>query len=202
MRDAPPARRCLLALVACVLLSPTAAPGAGTSEWGTLRDRQREALSAAASRIPRIEATELTGSTDGLDRAGKITKDRIARARGSLKGSGEGTGPVDKNARVAAVVQEWSPTGARRKTLRESSDRIQRELERANQDLISAYEALQAAAALVSKSGVPEALARVETAASEAPERLRARWQREHAARERERQQRERELGERERGVR
>jgi hypothetical protein len=40
-------------------------------------------------------------------------------------------------------------------------------------------------------------VARIETAAKEASERLSARWERERAAREREREQREREAGER-----
>ena len=75
----------------------------------------------------------------------------------------------------------------------------QENLDRTNANLARAA---GATTAFVEQSDVFDKAARVAAAASEAGERLRARWQREQAARDRGREQREREAAERARGVR
>jgi hypothetical protein len=206
MPDRRTARPCLRALMALLLLSSSPVPGALATEWDALRDRQREALRAAAGRIAEIESKERGAPIDREKLADKITRDRIARVRTVLKSGGvrEGKvpGDVGEGQRLGAVTRDWGPNGAERRKLQESRGTLQRNLERVDLNLAAALEAAGAMAARVPQSGVPETLARIEPAVSEAGERLSARWQREHAARERERQERERQLGERERGVR
>jgi hypothetical protein len=67
-----------------------------------------------------------------------------------------------------------------------------------------ASEAAEAMKTQVQESGALEKFARIEAGASEARERLSARWERERIVRERERErrEREREAGERARGLR
>lgn len=204
MPDVPAARQCLRAMTALLLLWPSLTPSAFASEWDTMRDRQRDALKAAEGRIAEIESRARPGPTDREKLADKITRERIARARASLKSGGIRDGKVvDVDAgQLLRATQEWERNGDQRRALRESSARLQKNLELANLNQSSARDALQAMAARVPESGVVAMLAGMEIAASEAGERLSARWQREHAARERAREQREREAGQLERGVR
>lgn len=205
MRDGRAGQRCLGALTTVVLLSVSSAPGANADEWDTMRERQRDTLRAAADRIAEIESKEGGGLADPERLADKITRDRIARARASLKSGGESRrlgDTVEQDSLLAAVTREWGANGGERRTLRESRATLRRNLELVELSLTSAIEALGATAARWPEAGMLEALARLETAVSEARERLGARWQREQAARERERVQREREAGERARGVR
>jgi hypothetical protein len=220
MHDGHAGQRCLGALTALFLLAVSSVPGAGASEWDRMRERQRDALRAAEGRIAEIESKERAGPADREKLADKITRDRIARVRASLKSGGESRRLVDAAERgskeakalvdvyegqdelVVAVTREWGANGAERRKLREARATLQRELELIKRNLALAIEALGATAARVPESGILERLARSETAASEVGERLSARWQREYAAREREREQREREAAARERGVR
>jgi hypothetical protein len=220
MHDGGTGQRCLGALIAAFLLSLSSVPGAVASEWDTMRERQRDTLRAAEGRIAEIESKERAGPADREKLADKITRDRIARVRVSLKSGGESRRLADAAERVSreakalvdvyegqdellvAVTREWGANGAERRKLRESRATLQRQLEVVKLDLALAIEALGATAARVPESGVLEKLARIETAVSEVRERLSARWQREHAAREREREQREREAAARARGVR
>ena len=202
-RDAPATRRAVRALVVILAFSTTPAPSASAAEWEAMRDKQGAALQAAEGRIAEIEARARGVGADREKVAERITRDRIARARATLTSGETKAEPVaDDGARLAAVGREWGPSGAERQKLAESRAALQKNLELADASLTAAIEALEATAARVPESDVPAALARIEAAASEAGERLSARWQREHAAREREREQRERELGQRERGVR
>ena len=77
---------------------------------------------------------------------------------------------------------------------------MEKHLERSSADLARATEVAEAMR--LQQSGALEKVARIEAETAEAGDRLRARWQREQAAREREREQREREAAERARGVR
>ena len=178
-------------------------PCAASGEWDAMAERQRAALTAAGVRVPALEATA-RGTANPEQIAEASIRDRIARARAALKRDAARPAPTPEESRerLLAATRDWGPNGASRAARRAASATIQKNLELADQSLASAIEAVQATAERLSRSGVREAVAAIETSVSETRDRLSARWQREHAARERERQQREREAGQRERGVR
>jgi hypothetical protein len=97
---------------------------------------------------------------------------------------------------VADAAASWAE-GPERTKLREAAVQLQMNMELARSGLIRTTDAALAVPARLPQSGVLEKVARIETAAKEAGERLSARWERERAAREREREQREREAAER-----
>jgi hypothetical protein len=203
--------------MAGALLSLIAAPAALGDEWEKMRGKYENTLRAHEKRIAEIEAKERGGSADQEARAVKITRDRVTGIRAALKGGGKGRGLADTAERassdaralvdlnreqsgyLAIVTREWGAAGAERKSLRDAMATLQQSFQDIEANLARAAEATTAP---VQQSGVLEKVARTEVAASEARERLRARWQREQAAREREREQREREAAERARGVR
>jgi hypothetical protein len=216
MHHGGPGRRCLRSLMAGLLLSLIAVPEAPAGEWERIREAYDNTLRAYEKRIAEIEAKERGSPADQQERADKITRDRIMAIRASLKGGGKGKSLAEAaekasgDARARAdlyreqsgyldiVANEWGAQGAERKKLREAVATLQKNVERVNANLARVAEAQTR----VQQSGVLEKAAQVETAVSEAGERLRARWQREHAAREREREQRERDAAERARGLR
>jgi hypothetical protein len=209
--------RCLRTLMIGVLLSLISAPAALPGEWEKMRENYDNTLRAYEKRIGEIEARERGVPADREQRAERITRDRVAGIRASLKESGKGKSLAeaadkasgDAKARVDLyreqtvyldiVMSEWGPEGAERKKLREAMAMLQKNLERTSANLARAA---GATTMHVEASDVLEKMARIEAAASEAGERLRARWQLERAAREREREQREREAAARARGVR
>jgi len=215
-------RRSLCTLMTCFLLSLLAAPDALAGEWENMRDSYDSKLRAHAKRIADIEARERGVPADQEKRADKITRDRIAGSRASLKGGGKGKSKSLADAAEKAsgdaramvdvfrgqseyldiVTSEWGAEGAERRKLREAIAISQKSYERARANLARAAEVAEATTMHVQHSGAPEKVARIEAATREAGERLTARWQHEQAAREREREQREREAAERARGVR
>jgi hypothetical protein len=213
-------RRCLGTLMACLLLSLVALPDVLAGEWEEMRERYDNKLRAHEKRIAEIEAKERGVPADQEKRADTITRDRLTGIRASLKGGGKGKSLADTaekaSSEVMALVDvyreqsehldmvagEWGAEGAERKKLRDAITALQKNLERINANLAGAADAAGATTKRVEQSGVLEKVARIEAAASEAGERLRARWQRERAAREREREQREREAAERARSLR
>jgi hypothetical protein len=101
------------------------------------------------------------------------------------------------------VTREWGADGTERKKLREAITAMQKNLALIDTHLGTVAEAAAAMKTGVQQSGgALEKVARIEAGASEARERLSARWERERLMREREREQREREAGERARGLR
>jgi hypothetical protein len=209
-----PAPRCL-AFMAGVLLVLFASD-APAGEWEDIRDSYGNALQTYEKRIGEIEAKE-RGLQDQEQRALKITKDKIASIRASLKGGGKGKNLVEAaekasgDARALAdltrdqgeyldlAANEWGAQGAERKKLREAMATLQKNVERVNANLARAAKATTAGA---NASDSLEKAARIDAAVSAAGDRLRARWQLEQAARERESKQREREAAERARGAR
>ncbi len=168
-----------------------------------------------------IEAKGRGASADPEKRADGITRDRVADIRASLKGGGGAAKRLAELAEKASVdakawvdvyrgqsehldtvTREWGADGAERKKLREAITALQKNLALINTNLAMASEAAEAMKTQVQQSGVLEKFARIEAGASEARERLSARWERERIVREREREQREREAGERARGLR
>lgn len=212
-RDQVRGRR--LPLMAGLLLSLIAAPDAHAGEWETMRENYDNTLRTHAKRIAEIEARERGGPADQEKRADKITRDRIAGIRGSLKGGGKARSLADAAGRASGdarslsdvdreqgqylevVKNEWRAEGAERRTLRESLAALPKNLERTNASLARTIEVAEATTMHVPHSGVLERVAEIEGEAKE-----RAKWEHDRAARERERQQREREAAERERGVR
>ena len=208
-------RRWLRTLGACLLLSLIAAPDGLAGEWENMRESYDNKLRTHAKRIAEIEARERGVPADPEKRADKITRDRIAGIRGSLKGGGKARSLADTAERAAGgtralsdvsreqgeylevVLSEWGAEGAERRKLRESMATLQKNLERANANLARVIEVAETTTMLVSQSGVLEKVGWLE-----AREKERAKWQREQDTRERERQKREREAAERERGVR
>ncbi len=208
--------RRLRALMACLVLSLTAVPEAvAAGEWENMRESYDNKLRTHAKRIAEIEARERGAPADQEKRTDKITRDRITGIKGSLKGggkarslaetaekaSGDARALIDvsreQGAYLDIVISEWGTEGAERKKLRESIATLQKNLERANENLARAIEVAETTTLRVPRSGVLEKVARIEAA-----EKERTRWLREQAALERERQQRERGAAERERGVR
>jgi hypothetical protein len=214
------ARRCLGTLMACLLLSLIAPPDVLAGEWEKMRERYDKKLRAHEKLIAEIDAKERGLPADPEKRADKITRDRVTGIREFLKGRGKGKSKADAAGKASGeamalvdvyreqsenldiVTGEWASDGAERKKVRDAISALQKNLERINANLTGAAEAAGAMTTRVAQSGVLEKLARIEAEASEAGERLRARWQREYAAREREREQREREAAERARSLR
>jgi hypothetical protein len=215
MRHGGPGRRWLHPLMACLLLSLIAAPDGLAGEWENMRESYDNKLKAHARRIAEVEARERGVPADQEKRADKITRDRIAGIKGSLKGGGRARSLAETAEKASGdaralidvsreqgtyldiVISEWGPEGTERKKLRETIATLPKNLERANASLARAIEAADDTARRVLESGLPEKAGRIEAA-----EKERARWLREQAALERERQQRERGAAERERGVR
>ena len=216
MHHGGPATRCLLTLMAGLLLALSAASDALAGEWEKIRESYDNALRTYDKRIGEIEAKE-RGVSDQQQRADKITRDKITSVRTSLKGGGKGKSLADAAEKASGdakaladlsreqgeyldvVTSEWGAEGAERKKLREAMATAQKNLERANTNLSKAAKATTAG---VSSSDALEKATRIEVAVTEAGARLRARWQLEQAARERESKQREREAAERARGAR
>jgi hypothetical protein len=84
-----PADRYLVTLMGAFLLPLLVASGAVGGDWETVRGNYENALKANDKRIQEIEAKE-RGILDPQQRAEKITRDKIAAARASLKGGGTG----------------------------------------------------------------------------------------------------------------
>jgi len=211
-----PARRCLYTLIGgALLLALIPVSNAASGEWENIRDSYDNTLRANEKRIKEIEAKE-RGVTDQEQRADKITRDKIAATRSSLKSGGRGKSLAeaaekasgdasvradlyrDQGEYLDVVTRDWGAEGAERKKHREAMATVQKNFERASANLTKAAKA----AGGVQPSDVVEKAARIEAAVTEAGDRLRARWQLEQAARERETKQREREAAERARGMR
>jgi hypothetical protein len=210
-----PARRCLYTLIGGLLLALIAVSNAAPGEWENIRDSYDNTLRANEKRIKEIEAKE-RGVTDQEQRADKITRDKIAATRSSLKSGGRGKSLAeaaekasgdasvradlyrDQGEYLDVVTRDWGAEGAERKKHREAMATVQKNFERASANLTKAAKAAE----VVQPSDVVEKAARIEAAVTEAGDRLRARWQLEQAARERETKQREREAAERARGTR
>jgi hypothetical protein len=205
--------------MACLLLSLIAVPDALAGEWEKMRERYDNELRAREKRIAEIEGKERGVPADKETRADAITRERVTGIRAFLKGGSKGKSLADTVEKASSeamalvdvsreqsenldiVTGEWGADGAERKKLRDAMAALQKNLERTNASLAGVAEAAGATTKRVEQSGVPEKLARIEEA-SEAGERLRARWQRERAAWERQREQREREAAERARSLR
>jgi hypothetical protein len=209
------ARRCVPALGVGLLLALSAVSDVLAAEWEKLRESYESALKTYEKRIGEIESKE-RGVTDQERRAEKITRDRVASLRVSLKGGGRAKSLADaaettsgearalsdlsreQGEYLDAVTGEWGAEGPERKKLREAMAAAQKNFERANANLTKAAKT----AADMRVSDVLEKAAGIEAAVKDARERLRARWQLEQAARERETRQREREAAERARSTR
>jgi len=217
MSDRGTGRRWLHTVTACLLLSLIGAPDGLAGEWENMRESYDTKVKAHARRIAEIEARERGVPADQEKRADKITRDRIASVRTSLKSSGKARNLADAAEKASAedavaladlsreqgeylgvIGSEWGAEGAERKKLREAMATAQKNLERANANLTKAART----EAGPSASEALEKAARIDAVVTEAGDRLRARWQLEQAARERETKQREREAGERARSTR
>jgi hypothetical protein len=214
-------RRCLVILIPFFLLS-IAAPDALAVDLDRMRESYDTKLRAHQKRITEIEARGRGASADPGKRADGITRDRLAEIRASLKGDGGAAKRLTELAEKASrdgkalldvyrgqseyldvVTREWGADGTERKKLREAITAMQKNLALIDTHLGTVAEAAAAMKTDVQQSGgALEKVARIEAGASEARERLSARWERERLMREREREQREREAGERARGLR
>lgn len=214
-------RRCLEILIPFFLLS-IAAPDALAVDLDRMRESYDTKLRAHQKRITEIEARGRGASADPGKRADGITRDRLAEIRASLKGDGGAAKRLTELAEKASrdgkalldvyrgqseyldvVTREWGADGTERKKLREAITAMQKNLALIDTHLGTVAEAAAAMKTGVQQSGgALEKVARIEAGASEARERLSARWERERLMREREREQREREAGERARGLR
>jgi hypothetical protein len=209
-------RRCLGGLMAGCLLALMGSSDAPASEWDAIRESYTNALRTHEKRIEAIEAKE-RGVPDREQRAAKITRDKAASVRASLKGAGKGKSLAEDAEKVsgdaraladlsseqsqhlAVITSEWGTDGPDRKKLREAMTILQKNLDRMESNLARAS---KSAAVDLRRPDVLEKAAQIEAAVIEAGDRLRARWQLEQAAREREARQREREAGERARSSR
>jgi hypothetical protein len=215
MPDSGPARRSLPTLLAGLLLALSPVADGRADEWEKLRESYDSILRTSEKRIGEIESRE-RGIVDQYRRAEKITRDKVASVRVSLKGGGKGKSLSDAAEKASGdptaladlsreqgeyldVVQnEWGAEGPERKKLREAMAAAQKNFERASTNLTNATKTAESMRA----SDVLEKAAAIEAMVTEAGERLRARWQLEQAAREREIKQRERDAAERARGTR
>ena len=213
--------RCLVILIPFFLLS-IAPPDALAVDLDRMRESYDTKLRAHQKRITEIEARGRGASADPGKRADGITRDRLAEIRASLKGDGGAAKRLTELAEKASrdgkalldvyrgqseyldvVTREWGADGTERKKLREAITAMQKNLALIDTHLGTVAEAAAAMKTGVQQSGgALEKVARIEAGASEARERLSARWERERLMREREREQREREAGERARGLR
>ena len=200
-----------LLIVTGILLLPLAGASSVTAdELDAVRTNYEPVLKANEKRIQEIEARE-RGITDPQQRAEKITRDKVAALRNSLRGDRTGKILADSADKVASdpktlpdlardsskyldtAMTDWGADGAERKRLRDSVAASQKSIERINASLTRAARStanLQASDSL-------ETATRIEAAVKEAGDRLQARWQNEQAARERDAKQREREAAER-----
>jgi len=213
-------RRCLVMLMA-FLLPSIAVMGALAGELEKMRESYDSKLKAHEKRILEIEAKGRGASANPEKRADGITRERIADIRASSKaGAGATRRLAELGERASAdakalvglykgqsehldvVTGEWGADGTERKRLREAIIALQKNLGLARANVAMATEAAGEMKTRVEQSGVLEKVARIEAVASEARERLSARWEHERAAREREREQREREAADRARGLR
>ena len=215
MHHGGPARRCLPTLTAGLLLTLSAVSDAPAGEWEQIRESYDNALRTYEKRIGEIEAKE-RGIPDQQQRADKITRDKITSVRTSLKVGGKGKSLADAAEKASGdakalpdlsreqgeyldvVTNEWGGQGAERKKHRDAMAAVQKNLERANANMVKAAKAATSSSA--QSSDVLEKATRIDAAVTEAGDRFRARWQLEQAAREREAKQREREAAERARG--
>jgi len=181
-----------------------------SDELDVIRSNYESTLKANEKRIQEIEARE-RGMADPQQRAEKITQDKVAALRNSLKGDRTGKVLADAADKAAndpsamadlsresskylnVALSDWGAEGAERKRLREAMAAAQKNIESINTNLTRAA----GATATVPAVHALEKAARIEAAMNEAADRLQARWQREQAAREREAKQREREAAER-----
>jgi hypothetical protein len=193
------------------------------SETEKIRANQERAIRDNEKRLAEIQARE--AAIDEARRAAKITADRVLAAGAALDRVGLPAGVASKGetwgqtlARMAEVADRDPGTmtalyraqdeyladalgdwvdGPERQKLQEAAAQLQQNMETIKSRLILTTETAAAVPGRLPQSQVLEKVARIETAAKEANERLSARWERERAAREREREQREREAGER-----
>jgi hypothetical protein len=181
-----------------------------SDELDAIRGNYESVLKANEKRIQEIEARE-RGIADPQQRAGKITRDKIAALRNSLKGDRTGKVLADVADKAAndpsamadlsresskyldAALSDWGADSTERKRLREAMAASEKNIQSINANLTRAARAT----ATVQAADALEKAARIEAAVNEAGDRLRARWQLEQAAREREAKQREREAAER-----
>ena len=200
-----------------LLLSLMLVPATFAAEWEQIRERYDTTFRTYEKRIADIEAKERGVPADREERANKITRDRVAVIRASLKDGGKGKSLADGADRASRdvralpdlyreqteyldiVMSEWGTDGVERKKLREALAILQKNVERVTASLSRAAEETPAR---LEESEVLAKVTRIEASVSEAGERLRTRALREQAARDREREQREREAAERARGVR
>jgi hypothetical protein len=210
---------CLRILTASLVLGLSAVLAAGAGEWEDMQERYDSKLRALARQLADIEARERREAEDPERRMERITKDRIAASKASLKGGGKTKGLADTAERPAGdaralvdvyaeqreylgtVTSEWAAQGTERRKLRDDLAASPPRLEQATESLTRATAVAEALPTRMQTEAL-ERIARIETEAKDAADRLRARWQREQAAREREREQREREAAERARAVR
>lgn len=193
------------------------------TESQKLAASQERALRDNEKRVAEIEAREV-GIDEGR-RAEKITADRALAASAALSGAGAPAGVPSKGetwgqtlARMADVAGRDTGTlqtlyraqteyvddatadwvdGPERKKLQEAGAQLQKNMEVSRATMIVTTETAETMTARLPQAQLLDKVARIETAAKEAGERLSARWERERAAREREREQRERDAAER-----
>lgn len=210
MRPGERVRCGLLILAGSLVLPLVGLSDAVADELDAIRSNYESALKTNEKRIQEIEARE-RGIADPQQRAEKITQDKVAALRNSLKGDRMGKVLADAADKAAndpsamadlskesskyldAALSDWGAEGPERKRLREAMADAQKNVESINANLTRAAGAIATAPAV----DALEKAARIEGAVNEAADRLQARWQREQAARERDAQQREREAAER-----
>ncbi len=210
MRPGERVRCGLLILAGGLVLPLVGLSNAVADELDAIRSNYESALKTNEKRIQEIEARE-RGIADPQQRAEKVTQDKVAALRNSLKGDRMGKVLADAADKAAndpsamadlskesskyldAALSDWGAEGPERKRLREAMAAAQKNVESINANLTRAA----GATAAVPPVDALEKAARIEGAVNEAADRLQARWQREQAARERDAQQREREAAER-----
>ena len=210
MRPGERVRCGLLILAGSLVLPLVGLSDAVSDELDAIRSNYESALKTNEKRIQEIEARD-RGIANPQQRAEKITQDKVAALRNSLKGDRMGKVLADAADKAAndpsamadlskesskyldAALSDWGAEGPERKRLREAMADAQKNVESINANLTRAAGAIATAPAV----DALEKAARIEGAVNEAADRLQARWQREQAARERDAQQREREAAER-----
>src|SRR5262245_2054305 len=134
MHCARPTRRSLPTLVTGLVLALSAVSGATADEWEKISESYSNAIKANEKRIGEITAKER--AVPDQQRADKITKDKTASVRTSLKNSGraksladaaeqasaEGAAALTDLSReqgeyLAVISGEWGAEGAERKKL-------------------------------------------------------------------------------------
>ena len=210
MRPGERVRCGLLILAGSLVLPLVGLSDAVADELDAIRSNYESALKTNEKRIQEIEARERS-IADPQPRAEKITQDKVAALRNSLKGDRTGKALADAADKAAndpsamadlsresstyvdAALSDWGAEGPERKRLREAMAAAQKNIESINTNLTKAAGTTAAVPAV----DALEKATRIETAVNEAADRLQARWQREQAARERDAKQREREAAER-----